>query len=212
MDNHVFVFYFCSHEPFVFIGLNFLQNIMEREKALDLLKKHVKNEKMIAHCLASEAVLKALAERLGEDSEKWGLAGLLHDVDIEITNADPRTHALEGARMLEEMGVDDEVVEAIRLHNEEADHGGTRQKPLHHALAAGETITGLITATALVYPDKKVASVKPKSITKRMKEKAFAASVNRDTIRESEKLGLSLQEFVEISLNAMKKVGPEIGL
>ncbi len=186
--------------------------MMERTEALDLLNRHVKNEKMISHCLASEAVLRALAERLGEDVEQWGMAGLLHDVDIEITNADPRTHALEGARMLEEVGMDAEVVEAIRLHNEEADYEGTRHKPLHHALAAGETITGLITATALVYPDKKVASVKPKSITKRMKEKAFAASVNRETIRECEKLGLSLPEFVEISLNAMKKVGPDIGL
>jgi len=185
---------------------------MDRDNALELLKKHVKNEKMIAHCLASEAVLRDLAEHLGEDVDQWGLAGLLHDVDIEITGADPQTHALEGARMLEELGVDEEVVEAIRLHNEEADYAGTRHKPLHHALAAGETITGLITATALVYPDRKVASVKPKSITKRMKEKAFAASVNRDTIRECEKLGIPLPQFVALSLDAMKRVGPEIGL
>ncbi|MFP4064280.1 MAG: HDIG domain-containing metalloprotein [Bacteroidales bacterium] len=185
---------------------------MKREEALELLKTHVKNEKMIAHCLASEAVLRALAERLGEDPDHWGLAGLLHDVDVEITDADPKVHALEGAKMLEEKGVAPDIVEAIKLHNEQAAHGQKRYKPLHHALAAGETITGLITATALVYPDKKVASVKPKSITKRMKEKAFAASVNRDTIRECEKLGISLQEFVEISLNAMKKVGPQIGL
>ncbi len=167
---------------------------------------------MIAHCLASEAVLRALAERLGEDPDHWGLAGLLHDVDVEITDADPEVHALEGAKMLEQKGVAPDIVEAVKLHNEQAAHGQERHKQLHHALAAGETITGLITATALVYPDKKVASVKPKSITKRMKEKAFAASVNRDTIRECEKLGLSLQEFVEISLDAMKKVGPEIGL
>ena len=185
---------------------------MDRDKALELLKKHVKNEKMIAHCLASEAVLRDLAEHLGEDVDQWGLAGMLHDVDIEITGADPQIHALEGARMLEEMGVDEEVVEAIRLHNEEAENAGIRHKPLHHALAAGETITGLITATALVYPDKKVASVKPKSITKRMKEKAFAASVNRDTIRECEKLGIPLPQFVALSLDAMKRVGPEIGL
>jgi len=185
---------------------------MKRDDALDLLKTHVKNEKMIAHCLASEAVLRALAERLGEDPDHWGLAGLLHDVDVEITDADPEVHALEGAKMLEQKGVAPDIVEAVKLHNEQAAHGQERHKQLHHALAAGETITGLITATALVYPDKKVASVKPKSITKRMKEKAFAASVNRDTIRECEKLGLSLQEFVEISLDAMKKVGPEIGL
>ncbi len=185
---------------------------MNRTDALDLLKSHVKNEKMVAHCLASEAVLRALAARLGEDPDHWGLAGLLHDIDVEITDADPVTHAMEGARLLERHGLDPELVEAIMLHNESAAHGRERYKILHHALAAGETITGLITATALVYPDKKVASVKPKSITKRMKEKAFAASVNRDTVMECEKLGLSLQEFVELSLNAMKEVGPEIGL
>ena len=185
---------------------------MKRDEALELLKTHVKNEKMIAHCLASEAVLRALAERLGEDPDHWGLAGLLHDVDVEITDSDPEVHALEGSKMLEQKGIAPDIVEAVKLHNEQAAHGEVRHKPLHYALAAGETITGLITATALVYPDKKVASVKPKSITKRMKEKAFAASVNRDTIRECEKLGLSLQEFVEISLDAMKKVGPQIGL
>lgn len=185
---------------------------MERNQALELLRQNIKNEKMIYHCLASEAVLRALATRLGEDSDLWGLAGLLHDIDVELTNADPNVHALEGAKMLEQYGLDPEIVEAVMLHNEHAAHGRKRYKPLHHALAAGETITGLITATALVYPDKKLAGVKPKSITKRMKEKAFAASVNRDTIMECEKLGLSLQEFVECSLNAMKEVGPEIGL
>ncbi len=185
---------------------------MKREEALDLLGSYVKNEKMIAHCLASEAVLRDLATHLGEDPDKWGLAGLLHDIDVEITDADPKIHALKGAEILEEKGLDPEIVEAVRLHNEEAGHNMQRHKAFHHALAAGETITGLIIATALVYPDKKVGSVKPKSITKRMKEKAFAASVNRDTIRECEKLGVDLQDFVVISLNAMKKIAPEIGL
>ncbi len=185
---------------------------MKRDQALELLKQNVNNDKLINHCLASEAVLRALATRLGEDPDQWGLAGLLHDIDIELTNADPETHALEGAKMLEQQGIDPEVVEAVMLHNEHAAHDQVRHKPLHHALAAGETITGLITATTLVYPDKKVNSVKPKSITKRMKEKAFAASVNRETIMECEKLGLSLQEFVEISLNAMKEIADDIGM
>ncbi|MDR4987566.1 MAG: HDIG domain-containing protein [Bacteroidales bacterium] len=185
---------------------------MKREKALELLHQYVKNPKLIAHCLASEAVLRALAKHLGEDPDQWGLAGLLHDVDVEITQADPLVHAMDGAKILEEYGVDSEIVEAVMLHNELAAHGRQRYKPLHHALAAGETITGLITATALVYPDKKVAAVKVKSVTKRMKEKAFAASVNRDTVMECEKLGLSLPEFVELSLNAMKEIGPDIGL
>lgn len=185
---------------------------MQREEALTLLNSYVKNDKMIAHSLASEAVLRALAERLGEDADKWALAGLLHDLDVEITGADMHTHSMETARILSELGLDEDIVEAVMLHNEHAAHGRKRSTVFHHALAAGETITGLITATALVYPDRKVESVKPKSIVKRMKEKAFAASVKRETILECEKIGLSLQEFVEISLGAMKKIGPEIGL
>lgn len=185
---------------------------MQRDEALGLLKAYVKNERMIAHCLASEAVLRALAERLGEDTEKWGLAGLLHDLDVEMTEGDMHTHAMETVRILKEKGLDEDIIEAIMLHNEDAAHGQARSKMFHHALAAGETITGLITATALVYPDKKVESVKPKSIVKRMKEKAFAASVSRETIMECEKIGIPLPEFAELSLNAMKGIASEIGL
>jgi putative nucleotidyltransferase with HDIG domain len=180
--------------------------MMERDQALELLHEYVKNPKMIAHCLASEAVLRAMAERLDEDPDKWGLAGLLHDLDVEITNADMNTHAMETARMLKEKAIDDDIVEAVMLHNEYAAHGRPRTQKFHHALAAGETITGLITATALVYPDKKVQSVKPKSILKRMKEKAFAASVKRENILECEKAGIPLTEFVELALNAMKEL------
>ena len=159
---------------------------------------------MIAHCLASEAVLRAMAQKLGENEEKWGLAGLLHDLDVEITAHDMETHAMETVRILREKGIDEEILEAIMLHNEYASHNTPRSKVFHYALAAGETITGLITATALVYPDKNVKSVKPKSIIKRMKQKAFAASVKRENIMECEKAGIPLQEFVELSLQAMQ--------
>lgn len=185
---------------------------MQREDALLLLQQYIKNDKMIAHCLASEAVLRAMALRLGEDADKWAMAGLLHDLDVEITQGDMRLHAMESARILTQKGFDPEIVEAVMLHNEAAVHNQPRHTRFHHALAAGETITGLITATALVYPDRKVASVKVKSIVKRMKEKAFAASVNRETILECEKAGLPLQEFVELSLGAMQGVAREIGL
>ncbi len=186
-------------------------NIMKREEALALLKEYVKNENMIKHSLASEAVMDALAERLGEDREKWSLAGLLHDLDVEITDADLRIHGLKTVEILREQGVDPEIIEAIRLHNEGA-HGDKRTSVFHHALAAGETITGLIIATALVYPDKKLASVKTKSITKRMKEKAFARSVDRDTIRECELIGIPLPEFAELSLRAMQGIHEELEL
>jgi len=184
---------------------------MTRNEALELLKQHIKNERMIWHSLASEAVLRAVAKHLGEDENKWAMAGLLHDLDVEITNADPKVHGLETALMLEKMGIDNEIVEAIKLHNEEATDI-LRSKILHHALAAGETITGLITATSYVYPDKKIASVKSSSVVKRMKEKAFAASVKRESILECEKIGIPLSEFAEISVNAMKEIAGEIGL
>ena len=109
------------------------------------------------------------------------------------------------ARILTEMGVDPEVIEAIRLHNEMAVNE-PRTAEFHHALAAGETITGLIVATSLVYPDKKIASVKPKSVVKRMKEKAFAASVKRENILECELIGIPLEEFAELALVAMTEL------
>lgn len=184
---------------------------MNREEALELLKEHVKDEKMRIHCYASEAVLRALAGRFGEDEDKWGLAGLLHDIDVEITGADPKRHALLAGEILSGYGIDPEITDAITMHNEIAT-GRERSTLLQHALAAGETITGLIYATTLVYPDKKIASVKPKSVVKRMKEKAFAASVSRDHILECEKIGIPLPEFAELAVNAMKEIGEEIGL
>ncbi|MBN2439805.1 MAG: HDIG domain-containing protein [Spirochaetales bacterium] len=182
-----------------------------REQALELLHTHISNKNMIKHCLASEAVLGALADHLGEDREKWALAGLLHDLDVELTNADLTIHGQKSGALLREQGVDEEIIDAIQLHNE-ISCGKKRSTNFHHALAAGETITGLIIATALVYPDKKLRSVKPKSITKRMKEKAFAASVNRDIIRECETIGIPLAEFAEISLKAMQGISEELGL
>ncbi len=184
---------------------------MTRNEAEELLRKYVKSERMLDHSIASEAVLRALARRLGRDEERWGLAGLLHDIDIEVVGGDLSRHGLEAERILTEAGIDPEMVAAVKSHNETV-CGAARNTELQHALAAGETITGLIVATALVYPDRKIASVKVKSITKRMKEKAFAASVNRDTIRECEKIGLPLDEFVEISLGGMREIADRIGL
>ncbi len=182
-----------------------------REEALRLLRDHVAGPDMIKHSLASEAVLSAMAVRLGEDREKWGIAGLLHDLDIEITGGDPAIHGREAPRILAEHGVDPEIVTAIRRHNapscEEA-----RQTVLDHALAAGETITGLIVATTLIYPDRKLASVKLKSVTKRMKERDFASSVDRDSIMECEAIGIGFEELARLALEAMRGISEELGL
>ncbi len=152
-----------------------------------------------------------IAKRLGRDEDKWGLAGLLHDLDVEIVNADMYIHGKESARILTELNVDPEIIDAIRMHNESS-AGEKRSKEFQHALAAGETITGLIVATTLVYPDKKLASVKPKSVVKRMKEKKFAASIRRENIMECELIGIPLPEFVEISIDAMRGISEKIGL
>jgi uncharacterized protein len=185
--------------------------ILPREQAIELLHEHIKNERMIAHCLASEAVMRTLALKLGQDEKAWGLAGLLHDIDVEDTNADPYVHGLQGADLLQEMGVDDDIVDAIRMHNEVA-AGKERTTLFQHALAAGETITGLITATTYVYPDRKVASVKPSSVVKRMKEKAFAASVKRENIVECEMIGIPIADFAALSIAAMTEIADEIEL
>lgn len=185
--------------------------IFPRQEALQLLRKYVKNEKMIAHSLASEVVMQALAIHLGRNPQAWAKAGLLHDLDVEVTNADAYTHGPEGAKWLAEMGVDADIVDAIRMHNEVAT-GKARTTEFQHALAAGETITGLIMATALVYPDRKIASVKTKSVVKRMKEKAFAASVKRENILECELIGIPIDQFAEIAISAMVTISDDLGL
>jgi putative nucleotidyltransferase with HDIG domain len=182
-----------------------------REAALELVRRHLVNHNLINHSLASEAVMRAVAARLGEDSDKWGLAGLLHDLDSD-SHPDLAVHTIETVRILTEIGVDGEIVEAIRLHNPTAHPGSERSTRFHHALAASETVTGLIAATALVYPDKKLASVKAKSVTKRFKEKAFARGADREVISECELIGLPLAEFCAVGLTAMQEIAGDIGL
>lgn len=184
---------------------------MPRNEALALLKTHLKNDKLVAHCLASEAIMKALAKRLDQDPAVWGLAGLLHDIDYEITGDDPHRHGLEAEILLSENGIGTEITTAIKHHNAEG-LGLERTSVLDHALACAESITGLIVATALVYPDKKVASVKTKSVTKRMKTRHFARAVSRERIMECEQIGIPLNEFVALSIAAMVGIADEIGL
>lgn len=178
---------------------------------MDLLRGALSNERLVAHCLASEAIMRALAERFGEDPEPWGLAGLLHDLDFEMVGEDLSRHGREAAAILTDKGLDPEVINAILKHNAEG-LGLERATRFEHALACAESITGLIVATALVYPDKKLTSVQPKSVTKRMGTAHFARAVSRERIRECERIGLSLDEFVALSLAAMTGIASELGL
>jgi len=184
---------------------------LKRENAIQLLLKYVQNDKMIAHSLSSEAVMRGLARKLGRDEEKWAMAGLLHDLDVEVTHADPTVHGTQTEVLLKDFDIDPVILDAIRMHNE-CSSGKTRSTELQHALACGETITGLIFATTYVYPDKKLVSVKPKSVVKRMKEKAFAASVSRENIMECEKIGIPLPEFAALAIESMLPIAEELGL
>jgi putative nucleotidyltransferase with HDIG domain len=183
----------------------------DKSEALEFLRTYIKAENLIRHMIATDAIMRALARKLGQDENLWGITGLLHDMDLEIVDNNMKRHTRETARILEQKGFPPEGIEAIQSHNEEA--GVVRiSKPFHYALTAAETITGMVVACTLVYPSKKVADVQPKSIRKRMKETRFAANVNRESIMAVEKLGIPLDDFIGLSLEAMKGVAAEIGL
>jgi putative nucleotidyltransferase with HDIG domain len=184
---------------------------MTRQQALDLLHSRVEAINLRRHCYASEAIMRAVCRQLGWREDDWGLAALLHDLDFSETGETPERHGTVTAEVLRERGVPEAYVSAILAHNAE-NLGGTRDEAHGIALACSEQITGLVVATALVYPDKKLASVKPKSVIKRMKEKAFARNVDRDVIRECERIGIPLSEFAALSVEAMCSIADELGL
>jgi len=183
---------------------------MMRDEALDSVKANVENENMIKHMLATEAIMYALARRLGEDAEEWRLAGLLHDIDVELTEGDMNSHGRLGADLVREMGISEEVVHAILCHNQK--HGVALESKMDIALYCADPLTGLITAAALVRPDKKLANVEASSVIKRFKEKSFAAGANREQIAQCSQLGFELNDFIELGLEAMKRIAPKLGL
>ncbi|SFM99986.1 HD domain-containing protein [Thermodesulforhabdus norvegica] len=184
---------------------------MTREEALELLTRHVKSDNLRKHCLATEAIMRKLAERFGGDPDLWGIAGLLHDLDFEYTKDKPEEHAKKAVDILKDTDLPEEVLQAILRHNAEM-LGLTRETTLDYALTAAETITGLIVAAALVHPDKSLASLQAKSVRKRMKSKDFARNVSRENIMMCEKLGMELMEFIELSLEAMRSIRADLGL
>ncbi len=183
---------------------------MDREEALDSVRANVENENLVKHMLATEAIMRAFAVRLGEAEEEWGLTGLLHDIDVELTEGDMTSHSKLGADLAKEMGAGEAMAHAILSHNEM--QGVPRETKLDKALFCADPLTGLITAAALVRPDKKLAGVEAKSVGKRFKEKSFAAGANREHIALCSELGLELDEFIELGLKAMKGVAPQLGL
>jgi hypothetical protein len=181
---------------------------MTREETLKLLNEKMKNANLIKHCLAAESCMKELARRFGADEELWGLAGLLHDIDYEETNADPARHGLVGAEIAEKLGVPPDIVHAIRVHSGHA----AAQSPIDWALYATDPLTGLIVASTLMHPTKKINSLDLDFVLRRYKEKRFAAGANREQIASCANLGLELNEFIALCLKGMQKVSDQLGL
>ncbi|RLF11552.1 MAG: phosphohydrolase [Thermoprotei archaeon] len=184
--------------------------MLSREDALSLVKARVRDERYVKHMLAVEAIMRKLAERLGGDPEPWGLAGLLHDLDFEETKEDPARHGLKAAQELEGK-VPSEVVEAIKAHNFE-NTGVEPRSPMAKALVAADAVSGLLVACALVMPHRKLEEVKVSTVERKFKSKDFARGVDRSRVAMCEQLGLSLSEFFELSLEALKEVAGELGL
>jgi len=183
---------------------------MTRKEALDSIKANVENENLVKHMLATEAIMRAVARRLGEDEEEWGLTGLLHDIDMELTEGNMATHSKLGADLVRELGASEAMAHAILCHNEA--HGIPLETKLDKALFCADPLTGLIIAAALVRPDKKLAGLEAKSVKKRFKEKSFAAGVDRQQIAQCGEIGIELGEFIELGLVAMQGITADLGL
>jgi len=183
---------------------------MLRKEVLDSIRANVEDENMAKHMLATEAIMRALARRFGEDEEEWGLTGLLHDIDVELTEGDMKAHSKLGADLARELGASEEMAHAILCHNER--HGISPETKLDKALFCADPLTGLIIAATLVRPDKKLAGLKAKSVKKRFTEKSFAAGANREHISQCSEIGLELDEFIELGVEAMKAIAGDLGL
>ena len=190
---------------------------MDREQALKLVKEKIKNKNLVSHCLAVEAIMRRLAEELNErdgssgfDEDKWAITGLVHDIDYDETVKEPDKHSLIGAEVLKDLGFTDDIVYAVKVHNQM--HGLPFKNDLDKALYAADPISGLIVAAALIRPEKKLNAVNAASVLKRFGEKAFARGANREQIMACEELGINLEDFIKIALESMQKIDQELGL
>ena len=193
--------------------------MIDRVHALKLLDKYVSTPWLRLHMIESEAIMKSLAKYFGENEQEWGLAGLLHDLDFDYVQKDPLRHGVEIDNIFKMEGIQvgedipENVYHAIKAHCEgNPNILQKRESKLDYALSSAETISGFLVACALVQPDKRIKSVNVDSVIKKFKKKDFAKGVNRQFIYDIEKTGMSLDEFVKISLNALCSISEDIGL
>ncbi len=191
---------------------------IDYQQAQGLVEKYITDSITKLHLRESEVFMRALAKRFGENEEQWGIIGLLHDIDWDLTkNVDVQNHCVKCAEILREAGGSEFLIETIQSHGYGMDEipalkDKQRKTALQYCLAAAETLTGLIFASALMQPDKKLASVQLQSLKKKFKDKKFAAKCNREVILECEKAGISIEEFLQIGLTAMQNISSELNL
>ncbi len=184
---------------------------MNRADAYALLNEHVKDQSLVRHMLSVEAALRAYARKLGQDEEKWGVVGLLHDFDYERW-PDPPDHPLKGSEILRQRGYPDDVIYAICSHADYLADRYPRVSPLDKALYACDELAGLITATARLRPGG-ITDLTAASVKKKMKSKGFARNVSREDIeRGAADFGVDLTEHIQFEIDAMKTIAAELGL
>jgi predicted hydrolase (HD superfamily) len=192
-----------------------MENSISRQEALLLFDKHLKTKYLRLHSRESEVIMQAVAKKLGENVEFWGICGLLHDLDLDEIDGDMNRHANHTVDIIKKAGYNiPELFQAIMAHVEGvADHDSKRISKLDYILSGAESLTGLISAYVILRPDKKIEGVKAKSVMKKFKSPAFAAKVNRDLIREAANhAGMELNDFITLSIEAMASISDELGM
>lgn len=187
--------------------------MITRQQALDLLHSKMQSQNLRRHSYSVEAAMRALAQHLDANAKKWGIVGLLHDGDYEFTKTDPANHAKLMANWVRDLSeTDEELLTGIESHGW-FHEGKLPQTQMQWALFCCDELTGLIVATTLVQPDKKLADVTVEKVLSKFKTKSFAAGLKREDIIKCEgKLGLSLEKFVDIVLKGMQAIATELGL
>ena len=206
--------HFCgtsrSREMSITLKSDVINNMTDRIAAWNLLTEFTQSESLRKHALAVEACMRAYARKFGADEDLWGVVGVIHDFDYEKYPS-PHEHPYKGNEILKQRGYSDEIRRAIMSHAEYS--GVTRESSMEKTLFACDELAGFITACALVKPGKSLAEVEAKSVRKKMKDKAFARSVNRDDIvNGAHDLGVDLDEHIAFCIEAMKGVAGELGL
>ncbi|MBN1253501.1 MAG: HD domain-containing protein [Bacteroidales bacterium] len=187
---------------------------INKEEAYKIWDKYLKTEYLKLHTLESEAIMRKLAKHFGKDEDFWGITGLLHDLDMDIINGNYSLHGYKTVEILKEEGYEiPEMFDAIISHTEGvSDNNAKRKTDFDFILSAAENVTGIISAYVAIKPDKKIAGTKVSSVNKKLKTKAFAASVNREFIYDIEKCNITLSDFLQLSIDAMTEISDKIGM